>query len=70
MVTNGVRDVYFTHGALITVMKTAESQEVQRHPLKYEGLLKGAVMLTCDDQRDLAFLSSHDNFFANANPLP
>ena len=44
------------------------AQDVLRH-LDYEGLLKDAGTLTKDDQRGLAFLSTHDNSFANAFPL-
>ena len=44
------------------------AQDVLRH-LNYEGLLKDTGTLTKDDQRGLAFLSFHDNSFANAFPL-
>ena len=44
------------------------AQDVLRH-LDYEGLLKDAGTLTKDDQRGLAFLSTHDNSFADAFPL-
>ena len=39
------------------------AQDVLRH------LLKDAGTLTKDDERRLAFLSTHDNSFANAFPL-
>ena len=44
------------------------AQDVLRHR-DHEGLLKDAGTLTKDDQRGLAFLSTHDNSFANAFPL-
>ena len=44
------------------------AQDVLRH-LDYEGLLQDSGTLTKDDQRGLAFLSTHDNSFANAFPL-
>ena len=58
-----------TSGFGFGVRKLQKSaQDVLRH-LDYEGLLKDAGSLTKDDQRRLAFLSTHDNSFANAFPL-
>ena len=58
-----------TYGFGFGVRKLHKSaQYVVRH-LDYEGLLKDAGTLTKDDQRGLAFLSTHENSFANAFPL-